>query len=148
MVYVFDVANYILGKTGTITSMKMQKLVYYSQAWSLAWDDEPLFNEDFQAWANGPVCPELFKEHKGLFRLPAEFFNSYANASFSELQIETIDIVLKDYSALTPQELSNLTHRERPWIEARGDTPPGMPCESIIDKDVMRDYYAGLMSAI
>ena len=45
--------------------MKLQKLVYYCQAWSLAWDDVPLFDEDFPAWANGPVCPELFDLHHG-----------------------------------------------------------------------------------
>ena len=62
---VFDVAKYILKKTGQIPSMKLQKLVYYCQAWSLAWDDVPLFDEDFQAWANDPVCPDLFDLHHG-----------------------------------------------------------------------------------
>jgi len=144
MATVFDVANYILVSIGQVTSMKLQKLVYYSQAWSLAWDDEPLFGEDFQAWANGPVCPELFKVHKGHFRLSADFFGDYAEGALSPEQIDTIDIVLKDYGDMTPHELSNLTHREYPWINARGDTPPGMPCDNIIEKEVMRDYYAGI----
>ena len=148
MITVFDVANYILQKTGQVTSMKLQKLVYYSQAWSLAWDDEPLFCEDFQAWANGPVCPELFKAHKGHFRLPSDFFASVADSKLSQVQTDTIDVVLEDYSEMTPRELSDLTHRERPWKEARGNTPPGMPCENVIEKDVMRDYYSGIIPVI
>jgi len=49
--------------------MKLQKLVYYSQAWALVWDEEPLFTERVEAWANGPVVPDLYREHKGLFKV-------------------------------------------------------------------------------
>ena len=53
MANVFDVAKYILNSVGgDISTMKLQKLCYYSQAWSLAWG-ETLFNEDFEAWSNG-----------------------------------------------------------------------------------------------
>jgi hypothetical protein len=48
-----DVAAYILKQTGEITAMKLQKLVYYSQAWSLVWDEEPLFSERVEAWRMG-----------------------------------------------------------------------------------------------
>ena len=47
MASVFDVAKYILHKLGTVTTWKLQKLVYYCQAWSLVWDDEPLFFDIF-----------------------------------------------------------------------------------------------------
>ena len=60
MATVFDVAFYILDKLGDMSTMKLQKLCYYAQAWSLAWDGFPLFDEEFQAWANGPVCRELY----------------------------------------------------------------------------------------
>ena len=60
MANVFDTAKYILEQKGDMFTMKLQKLCYYSQAWGLVWDDEPLFDEDFEAWVNGPVCPELF----------------------------------------------------------------------------------------
>ena len=45
MANVFDVAKYILEKLGTLSTMKLQKLCYYCQAWSLVWDDTPLFDE-------------------------------------------------------------------------------------------------------
>jgi len=46
-----DVAAYILDKCGSMSAMKLQKLVYYSQAWHLVWDDAPLFEERVEAWA-------------------------------------------------------------------------------------------------
>ncbi|MDC7291062.1 DUF4065 domain-containing protein [Blautia schinkii] len=67
MANVFDTAKYILEQSGTMSTMKLQKLCYYSQAWSLVWDDSPLFNEDFQAWTNGPVCSELFFKTQGKY---------------------------------------------------------------------------------
>jgi len=54
---VIDVSRYILERMGEMTAMKLQKLCYYAQAWSLVWDERPLFDERIEAWANGPVCP-------------------------------------------------------------------------------------------
>ena len=69
MANVKDVAAYILEKLGEITAMKLQKLAYYSQAWSLVWDEKLLFPERIEAWANGPVVPDLYEAHKGVFKL-------------------------------------------------------------------------------
>ena len=60
MVGVFDVAEYVLSEVGYVSTMKLQKLVFYSQAYSLVALDEPLFSDDFEAWVNGPVCPPCF----------------------------------------------------------------------------------------
>lgn len=94
MATVFDVAKYVLEHTGKITTMKLQKLVYYCQAWSLVWDEVPLFEEDFQAWANGPVCPELFERHKGRFEVDVSLFSNIPDYNFSQDAIETMDSVL------------------------------------------------------
>lgn len=146
MVTIFDVARYILHKTGQITTMKLQKLCYYAQAWSLVWDDAPLFEEDFQAWANGPVCKELFDQHKGSFYV---FENSPCVASgnpqaLDDTQRETIDAVLDHYGDKDSQWLSDLTHMEGPWREARQGLPMGTPCSNIITKDSMAMYYGSL----
>jgi uncharacterized phage-associated protein len=47
--------------------MKLQKLCYYAQGWWLAWTGAPLFPEDSQAWASGPICPTLYDLHKDVF---------------------------------------------------------------------------------
>ena len=52
MANVFDIAKYIIEKKGTngrMSTMKLQKLCYYAEAWSLVWE-APLFEEDFEAW--------------------------------------------------------------------------------------------------
>jgi uncharacterized phage-associated protein len=64
-----DVAAYILQRLGPMTTMKLQKLLYYCQAWSLVWDEEPLFYEAIEAWANGPVVREVFEEHRNMFNI-------------------------------------------------------------------------------
>lgn len=142
----FDVVKYILVSSGELTTMKLQKLVYYSQAWSLAWDAKPLFDEEFQAWANGPVCPQLYQKHKGKFVVNADDFPEGNQNNLDEDQKETINAVISFYGDKEAQWLSDLTHMERPWIEARANTKAGERSTAIIDKSEMQDYYAGLVN--
>jgi len=144
MLNVKNVAHYVLTQVGTITTVKLQKLVYYSQAWSLAWDGVPLFNEDFQAWANGPVCFELFNAHRGLFLISSDDLAAYSDYKLSDCEQETIDIVIETYNKYSSQQLSDMTHQERPWKEAREGFAPGERCHNIISKETMQDYYGGL----
>ena len=69
IVSVFDVACYVMSRVKECTTMKLQKLLYYCQAWYLVWNDKPLFSENIEAWANGPVIRELYNFHKGLFTI-------------------------------------------------------------------------------
>lgn len=140
---VFDVAKYILEQNGEMSTMKLQKLCYYAQAWSLVWDDKPLFDEDFQAWANGPVCPELFRKTKGRFSVTANDEDGGDN-DLTDNQKETIDVVLNYYGNHDAQWLSQLTHLEEPWNDARIGIPPGIGCSNIITKESMAMYYGGL----
>ena len=109
-----------------------------------AWDGQQLFDEDFQAWAHGPVCPELFYEHKGMFALNEDFLNEYSTNCFTKDQIETMDSVISFYGDRSPNYLSELTHKERPWKETRGNLPLGEPSNKVIPKELMQEYYSGL----
>jgi uncharacterized phage-associated protein len=144
---VFDIAKYILEQTGSITAWKLQKLVYYSQAWSLVWDERPLFEDDFEAWANGPVVRALFNVHKGRLNVDASMFHRGNSEDLDDDAKDTIDIVLRDYGKYSGRELSEITHSERPWKEARKGVPAGDPSENIIDRDTMTDFYLGLLNA-
>lgn len=144
MANVFDVAKYILEKTGTISTWKLQKLCYYSQAWELAWTGNPLFEEDFEAWKNGPVCPQLFDKHRGRFCVSASDIEVGCKDNLREDQKETIDIILQDYGHMEPYELRERTHAERPWKYARGRCGDGEYCDTVITKDSMGEYYGGL----
>lgn len=143
MANVFDTAKYILETFGKMSTMKLQKLCYYSQAWALVWDDAPLFNEDFQAWANGPVCPELFFKTKGKYSTEADDEDG-GEGDLNADQKDTIDKVLEHYGNHDAQWLSQLTHMEDPWIKARQGLPSGAGCSNIITKESMAEYYGGL----
>lgn len=143
MVTVFDVAKYILIKLGSMSTWKLQKLCYYSQAWSLAWTGKPLFNEEFQAWANGPVCPALFNEHRHRFYVDETSINGNANALDSD-QKDTVDTVLNSYGGMEPYELRELTHQEKPWLQARGNVPEGESCTTVISMESMGRFYGSL----
>ena len=145
MTTVFDVAKYILSKTGAITAMKLQKLVYYSQAWSLVWDEEPLFSETIEAWKNGPVCAALYQEHKGLYNVKERQITSGVIDNLTSDQIETIDIVLKNYGSKSSQWLSDKTHMEEPWKLARkGVAEDGEWSNETILLSDMAEYYSSL----
>ena len=124
-----------------MTAMKLQKLVYYCQAWSLVWDGRPMFSEDIEAWVNGPVVRELFKEHQGRFTLgPGDLQRGDASQLDSDA-VATIDSVLDFYGDKTPQWLSDLTHMERPWQEAREGLPNEARSGRPISLEVMAEYY-------
>lgn len=143
MANIFDTAKYILEKAGEMSTMKLQKLCYYAQAWSLVWDDTPLFTEDFQAWANGPVCPELFYKTQGQFSVTADDEDGKIDNLTAE-QKDSIDKVLEYYGKHNAQWLSQLTHMEDPWNQARENVPAGAGCNNIITKESMAMYYGGL----
>ncbi|MBQ2743674.1 MAG: DUF4065 domain-containing protein [Oscillospiraceae bacterium] len=143
MANVFDVAKYILEKQGEMSTMKLQKLCYYSQAWALVWDDEPLFDEEFRAWANGPVCKELFANTQGKFSVSSD--DEPGNVrNLTDEQKNTIDSVLEYYGAHDAQWLSRLTHMEDPWKETREGLPDGMGSDRVITKESMAIYYGSL----
>lgn len=143
MANVFDVAKYVLEKQGTMSTMKLQKLCYYAQAWSLVWDDAPLFDEEFEAWANGPVCRELFFKTKGQFSVSVADETGGEN-NLTDNEKDTIDQVLEHYGDKNAQWLSQLTHMEDPWNKARVGIPAGAGCNHIITKESMAIYYGGL----
>lgn len=137
-----DVARYILETKGEMDTWKLQKLVYYSQAWHLVWDDEPLFDERIEAWANGPVVPDLYREHRGKFKMA-----SWPEGRVSRLndsQRESIDVVLKHYGKRSGFALREQTHKEPPWKDARAGLPAGAPSQREIKHGAMTSYYGSL----
>lgn len=137
-----DVAAFILHKRGEMTTMKLQKLVYYCQAWSLVWDEEPLFPERIEAWANGPVVPQLYDYHKGMFKV-----SNWPQGDpdvFDKEQRATINSVLKYYGGKNSQYLKDLTHREKPWRKARKGLGPGERGNHEITHASMMEYYSSL----
>lgn len=143
MANIFDTSKYILKRTGTISSMKLQKLCYYALAWSLVWDERPIFNEDFYAWETGPVCIELFNELKGKYSITIQDITG-EEKNLTKIQRTIIDTILAHYNKQTDQYLSQLTQMEYPWIKARNGNFSNVPYPNIITKQSIKEYYSSL----
>lgn len=122
--------------------MKLQKLLYYSQAWSLVWDEAPIFRERIEAWINGPVVREIYEAHRGQFMVSGAPKGD--PSLLSDVQRETVDSVLEHYAEKSAQYLSDLTHTEDPWNLARKDLPDDVRGNREIPHDVMAWYYGSL----
>lgn len=144
MARVHDVAAYIISKLRSVDAMKLQKLVYYSQAWSLVWDERPLFRDKIEAWANGPVVRNLFKTYQGQYKISRSVCGD--KSALTQSERETVDAVLRFYGDKNGFYLSELTHRERPWMDARKGLAPGEKSDQEITKAAMRDYYGSLIA--
>ena len=153
-VTVFDVAAYILKiyapmaeKHGSMTAMKLQKLVYYCQAWSLALDNKPLFGEQIEAWVHGPVVRKLFELNRGRYEIRGLTPGKGSTKKLAKEQQALVDRIVERYGPLKPNHLTELTHQEQPWREARDRaglqlTERGR--EKIPHED-MANYYSGLV---
>lgn len=138
-----DVAAAILDRAGPMSTWKLQKLVYYAQAWHLVWEERPLFEDAIEAWANGPVVRSLYNKHRGMFSIPR--WADGDPTRLDEGELSTIDAVLATYGPMTGADLSALTHREPPWSKAREGMPDGVRGDRAIPLDVMAEYYGGLV---
>lgn len=149
MATVFDSGAYILKlrlpkEPNGISTWKLQKLAYYSQAWSTVWDDDVLFPETIEAWANGPVCPGLYSMHKGQFKISALPKGVGKVRALTKAQKETIEAVVNHYGKHTAHYLSLLTHREEPWKNARKGIKEGERSNVVITPAAMAEYYGNL----
>ncbi|MEJ6398586.1 Panacea domain-containing protein [Yoonia sp. 208BN28-4] len=120
-----------------MTHLKVQKLVYYADAWHLAYFDRPLIGEDFQAWAHGPVVRSLYEKYRGNSwdPLPIE------RGAMPDDQ-DLLEAIFQSYGQFTAKKLEAMTHSETPWREARGNLPPEAKSDAIISKLTMRNFYA------
>jgi uncharacterized phage-associated protein len=143
MASVHDVAAYILNKQGgSISTWKLQKLAYYSQAWHLVWAEDALFQDRIEAWANGPVIPALFSQHRGQFNVST--WSKGDPDNLSDKEKATVDRVLASYGGLSGQQLSILTHAEDPWREARVGLAPTERSTNQITREALVFYYGAL----
>jgi len=131
-----DVARYFIAR-GVSGDMQLQKLLYFTQAWHLAWTGHPMFADEFQAWAHGPVQPDVYRDYEhgslkaqaSLDAIPDQYDKTYAKA------------VYDFYGRYDGGTLASITHAELPWQEARGDTPEGASSNAIISTGSMTRFY-------
>lgn len=142
MANVNDVAAAIIARQGPMGTWKLQKLVYYSQAWHLVWEERPMFPDRIEAWANGPVVRSLYEQHRGRYEVTEWPGNPGA---LDAGERESLEAVLSTYGDKTGFWLSELTHRKSPWRDAREGLAPGERGNTEITHEAMIGYYSGLV---
>jgi uncharacterized phage-associated protein len=147
-----DTSDYVVLKLrhgGVILNvLKLHKLMYYIQAWHLAFNRGPFFPGRFQAWVHGPVNRELYdryKDSKNMYS-PVDLqdiqpgFNP--SQTLADQERAHIDAVLEVYANFTGDQLEEMTHREEPWLQARAGVAPSARSENHLSEDVMQKFYS------
>ncbi|HKS44817.1 MAG TPA: type II toxin-antitoxin system antitoxin SocA domain-containing protein [Amycolatopsis sp.] len=140
MAEVNDVAAALLLRTGAVTTMKLQKLVYYAQAWHLVFHSRPLFSDAIEAWPQGPVTRTLYEKHRGRYQVKE--WPGGDPGRLTKDERETISWVLAKYSHFSAETLSRMTHMETPWRIARGLLADDEKSAEPIKLENMRHFYS------
>ncbi len=123
-----------------LTNLKLQKLLYYAQAWYLVLKGKALFNEDFQAWVHGPVLPSQYRRFKEFEWKPIIQDIQSINLDDVEL-VSHLREVVDVFGVETAAALEMMTHNEPPWKEARKGVPADQPSKRVISKESMLAFY-------
>lgn len=134
------------------SQFKIQKLVYYSDGWHLAYFERPLIDEDFEAWVHGPAVRSLWDYYKGRsytteFYMPperAEKVKEYFARTLRPEQTELIGDVIREYGDKSTYHLEALVHGELPWREARNGYSQSERSAALISRETMKKYYQSL----
>lgn len=139
-----DVAKFIIDQRGAMAQLKLQKLLYYCQAASLAWSDRPMFSDRIEAWANGPVVAPFWNDH----RYEGWISSVPEGLPISDGSVKShIDAVLNFYGSLSPEDLADRSHREPPWKIARAGLAPGQRSSVEMTPEMMHAYYSKAWAA-
>lgn len=116
-----------------ISNMKLQKLLYYAQGFSLAILGKPLFNEDFEAWEYGPVIRKIYEEYRSYGDKALPKPENFTFDPYSEEEKKLFDEIYDAFGQYSAWALSEMTHQTAPWRNAARN--------GIISKESMKDYF-------
>lgn len=141
----FIIRAYEDGIEAEMTNMKVQKLLYYAQSLHLALYDQPLFEEEIQAWRYGPVCPPAYRFYS---EFEAQQLPIPRKESLSQLpndKKELLEEIWGYFGGYHPYKLSDMSHGEFPWKKARrGLLPEASSTEPILLDDMKELGYQKL----
>ena len=142
-----DVARYLVHLAASepepdyLSHMRLQKLLYYTQGWSLALRDRPMFSERIEAWAHGPVVRDVYPHFADFGDTPILPESVALPQSLSAEDRSFIDSVWEAYKVYSTISLRRMTHKEAPWRNARGTCGPAERCTTEITQDAMRRFF-------
>ncbi len=137
MYNVLDVCRYVINysndKDYGISNLKLQKVLYFVQAYFLISTPEQCFKERIEAWDFGPVVPEAYREYKqfGSSNIPSvsyyvemnyeDLWNSkvkkFRNEIISDSDKKRVEAVVDRFSDYSATELVEITHHQAPWMD-------------------------------
>ncbi len=136
-----DIAEFFIRKGSYeddyITNLKLQKLLYYAQGFHLALFGKPLFKENIEAWTQGPVVSDVYREYKkyGKNPLPAEGIDiDNVIDKLTDEQINLLNEIWSVFGQYSLWKLRDMVHEEEPWINHERDA-------SVISKKELKDYF-------
>ncbi|EAB5332913.1 DUF4065 domain-containing protein [Campylobacter jejuni] len=149
-----DVAKYLItineqknkDESNSLSKLKLQKLLYYSQGYYSAIYDKPLFDEEIRAWEHGPVVKEVYDHFKNLEGNTIHFneentLNEQELKNMSLEEKEIIDEVYELMGQYSAWKLRDKTHNELPWLETYDEKYKTDEQKNIISKEKIRKYF-------
>ncbi len=146
-----SVAKYFIWKSNQegkqITNKKLQKLLYYAQAWSLVLKNRPLFKDKIEAWIHGPTIPGVYHFYKKYGFDPIK--EKVTEAEIKQIpERDVLDAVWDAYGRKYDADyLEILTHNEEPWQKAREGISLNVSSSAEITLDSMQDFYKSFLPA-
>ncbi len=139
-----DVAKYFLLKSDpeigeNISNLKLQKLLYFAQGFYLAFYNDSLFSARIEAWAHGPVVPEIYHRYKEFEGNAIPAPRNFDVSKITKKAQSLLDEIWTVYGQFSAWKLREITHGHIPWK----NTPQG----GIIDPVLMRQYFKTLIKA-
>lgn len=142
------VIAYVFERLEEVTPLMLQKLLYFIQGLSLALRGTPMFKEDCQAWAHGPVYPEVYYLFRDFKYNPIEDarFALFDGATdlLTDDEKEIINLVVNTFGVYGGKALERITHNEQPWKLARRGYGDTIPCNAELSKDSIKEYFRAI----
>ncbi|MBU3876588.1 DUF4065 domain-containing protein [Faecalicatena sp. AGMB00832] len=144
---IFKVVNWFLAQSSDeapITHLALQKLLYFTQCWSIALDGKGIFEDDCQAWVHGAVYPRVYEVFKQFKYMPLPRVEEVEHFKDNELIILNA-VKTYYYDVYNAKALEDICHREEPYKKARKGYQEGEMCQEIIGKDSIQEYYGRIL---
>ncbi len=126
-------------KEGSITNLKLNKLLYFAQGWSLVRNGRPLFEEDILAWQFGPIVQSVYRTFCVCGSDPiCTVSENTGKGILSDEEIQLIIDTYRRYGRYSASALVEMTHEKgSPWQTAYSGQH-----NAIIGKNEILDYFS------
>ena len=121
-----------------ITNLKLQKILYFAQAYYLSKIGKPLFSDSIKAWEYGPVVPEVYHKFKAKGSNP--IIGEEDKSSLSDENKETLKKIWGTFGGYSASKLVDVVHTHTPWKDAYQTT------SKVISNKALKEYYTPLLN--